>query len=150
MTDIETKLAILKDILIKKKFALLQILSMTENQESLLIYDKDNEEVQNMFSEINVEKKGLIDEVISCDNMFQSMFKEISEPLSNESKDYRNYVIELQQLIKEVMEIDNNIREIEQRNKNYFVQKNINLNPKILAPKVSKDYLLKQYKSNSK
>jgi len=156
--DINAKLNILRDILVKKKSSLAQILSITENQSEVLRCQEGNVEIQSMFSQMNIEKQSFIDSVINADNLFQSMFDEMADELTNTTTDYRESIILLQNLIREVTDIDVKIRVAEQKNKELILQKQNkdkrepnnqnNSGVKINVPKVSKNYLLKQYESN--
>ena len=148
MQDVNLKLTILQDILVKKKSLLSQVLSITDNQEQILQHSDGNPEIKQMFSEMNIEKQNLIDNIMAADTLFQNMFGEISDELSNSTTDFRPRILALQALIREVMDLDIKIRVREQRNKD-IVSKTYT-KPKINVPKASKAYMLEQYKQQNK
>jgi len=63
------------------------------------------------------EKQRHIDEVLSCDAVFQSVFDSIKDDVEADSARYRERLLELQRLIEPVMELDIKIRAQEAKNR---------------------------------
>jgi methyl-accepting chemotaxis protein len=143
-------------VLIKKKGLLNQILNLTLNQETVLLCsagspaDKNDtgEENSVMFRDMNDEKQKLIEQVINSDNLFQNIFDSASDDFGKNAEKYKAQIKKLQELIREVMDIDVKIRVQEQKNKDLITSGQPR--PKIKTIKVSKDNLLKRYENNNR
>ncbi|MCL2753556.1 MAG: hypothetical protein FWE44_05360 [Defluviitaleaceae bacterium] len=114
--NFETKLAILEDILSKKRQALLTILNICENQETLYSTPATNER-REFLLEMGKQKQMKIDEVLTCDQMFQQIFDSIGDVFESKGQDFPDSVIALQDGIKELLEIDVKIRAQEEKTK---------------------------------
>lgn len=148
MDNFEVQLKVLFDILVKKKQALSQILSISENQETILISKMESAEISNFFIAMNDEKQGLIDEVIKSDDLFQNIFEGIKDVFEEKAKEYKTEVANLQSEIKVLIEMDTKIRLQEEKNKSHLARINKTAN-KIDLSKTAKEYIIKQYEKNA-
>lgn len=145
----ESKLNILLELLEKKEEALTQILSISENQSTVL--ESDDAEGMSFFREMNIEKQKRIDEVLDNDKAFQSLFVKLSDDFERKGPSFTKKIKRLQDKIKAVIELDIRIRVCE--NKNRELSQKANPNASIQAqqaPRISRNKLLTQYKNNSK
>ncbi|MCL2575105.1 MAG: hypothetical protein FWE33_01605 [Defluviitaleaceae bacterium] len=116
MDSFSTKLSILADILVKKKTALLTILNICENQENL--YDTPTTaERRDFLVAMGIEKQTQIDNVLECDQIFQQIFDAFGDEFENMGQIYPEKVRILQDGIKEILEIDIQIRAQEEKTK---------------------------------
>jgi len=146
MDDFKTQLQLLTDIILKKRTALEQILSITENQEVLLrAADFDGTE---MFWTMNEEKQKLIEEVINADNFFERTFDELKD-FDTSARAFPEIVRGLQDLVRDVTDFDVKIRLQEQKNRGYAYRSNPHREINT-GNEASKDYILKQYQKNTK
>ncbi|MCL2616597.1 MAG: hypothetical protein FWD96_03000 [Defluviitaleaceae bacterium] len=144
----DVKLRVLLDLIGKKKALLTQILTICENQESILSAER-NEELDRMFIEMGNEKQALVDEVIATDNFFQKVFDELGENFERTGEDNKDVIKLMQSHIMGVTELDTKIRLAENRN----VERITRTRAQPVKPsvnQVSKQHLLKQYKSHDK
>ncbi len=148
MDELKINFDVLMGILLKKESLLQQILTLTENQYTVLLCGEEIPEAAGMFSEMNAEKQRLIDEVINADNVFQSTFEAMSDDFSRHADNYTNEVTGLQEAIKEVVGIDVKIRVAEQKNKDLIGRKRPKSKMNVI--KMSKNNLLQKYESNNK
>lgn len=148
MSSEKVNFSLLEDILIKKRGFLEQIFNLTLNQETILLCDEKSEEHSIMFREMNDEKQNLIDMVINSDNLFQNLFESSTDDFSKNAEQYAPRIKALQDLIREVMDIDIKIRVQEQKNKDLIASQYPRT--KIKTAKVSKGSLLKKYENNNK
>ena len=145
----ETKLALLQDVLNKKHAALTNILNISENQETLYL-SPPSEERREFLIEMGKEKQTQIDEVLICDEVFQSVFDGIADDFKENSEVYAEQIRRLQLNINEVLELDVKIRAQEEKSKKAantsFGKQNekTNINP------ANTNYILEQYKAASK
>ncbi|GHU51445.1 hypothetical protein AGMMS49975_04840 [Clostridia bacterium] len=147
MTSFQTTLSLLSEILAQKKSALLQILNICENQETVLLGTLAPDETYSFFGGMNAEKQTLIDSVIQSDEMFSRMFEKVRGIFDENAKENKDNITLLQAEIKETMEIDIKIRLQEEKNKMYLSK--LKQSAKIDMPKKPKAYILEQYKKNS-
>ena len=141
------KLNVLTDILIKKKQALMQIANICENQ-GLLFTQPPSEERTDFMKAISVEKQNLIEVVIECDDVFQTIFNEIHINFEERAKKFHRQTAVLQGKIKDVMELDIKIRAYEEKNKALVNETRGQQIDKNNA--YNKNYLSEQYKKNSR
>ncbi|MCL2235459.1 MAG: hypothetical protein FWB98_03335 [Defluviitaleaceae bacterium] len=114
--EFETKLAILADILEKKRSALENLLNICENQESL--YSSTTAHDRREFVlEMGKEKQAHIDQVLHCDEAFQAIFEPLSPTFPEQGKHYPEQVKALQDSINTILELDVKIRAQEERTK---------------------------------
>jgi hypothetical protein len=118
---VSTELNLLIDILKNKTGLLETILVITENQE-VIIHQPPGVDRAAIFREMTLEKQKFIDEVLNCDNVFQSIFDGVHERVENERRAdgshlYRDQLVEMQRLIDPIMELDVKVRAQEAKNK---------------------------------
>jgi len=145
----ETKLALLQEILNKKKDALSAILNISENQENL--YNQPpGEERREFLMGMGRLKQAQIDEVIACDEVFQRIFDGLSAEFEEKSAEYKEQIQKMQDSIKEVLELDVKIRAQEEKSR-AKVKESYGLPAKEnVIITANKNYILEQYKANSK
>ena len=140
MINWKANLRVLSSILAKKKEALIKIADITETQ----LQQRSDKTIP-----MAEEKQWQIDIVLECDSIFQSMFSDIQGELENIPQEFKPDVLELQNAIREVMDLDIKIRTQEEKIKQLRANSGIHFKP-IDIPKASKEYILNQYKQNSK
>lgn len=141
------KIRLLGDTLVKKRELLCQILGITENQETILIYNQESSELSEMFLEMNEEKQKLINELLQADTFFQKIFNDISPEFEENSVRHKSEILKLQELIRLVTDLDVKIRIQERKNRDAI--RRSGSKAKIPVPKAPKDYVLKQYELNA-
>ncbi|MDR3091323.1 MAG: hypothetical protein LBU36_03870 [Clostridiales bacterium] len=146
----QAKLKLLYDILQKKRENLSRILSICENQETVIraISDGSLERgaVSEFFSAMNEEKQTLIDATIACDDLFARVFDGIKNDFERLAPDFSERIAELKAEIKSVVEIDAKIRLQEERNKTSLASSH---KIKGDTPSKSKARLLSEYRKNA-
>ncbi|MCL2602884.1 MAG: hypothetical protein FWD90_00225 [Defluviitaleaceae bacterium] len=138
----ETQLSILLEGLVNKEKALTEIANITDNQRTVIESGMSADEVRVFLTEMNKEKQQFIDRVKGCDNLFETMLKEIGTELDARQHMYKPQVAELQKYIRRVMDLDVKIRIQEEGNNNLLtentppqsVQQNLKPKPKLLPP----------------
>lgn len=152
MNSFEIKLEVLADTLDKKQDILQQILTITENQESILIAEKDAPEAElaslsSMFLQMNDEKQKLIDKLLSSDTFFENVFREISDDFEARAEAHKPIIGKMQASIRRVTDLDVKIRLQEQRNRDVMQFEK----PAKTADftKASRSYMIKQYEKNN-
>jgi hypothetical protein len=152
MNTIETKLNILIDSLRKKEQSLLEIVSITENQGTVLDSELPSDQAQAFVAQMNREKQAHIQSVLQCDSLFETVLKEIGPALDADHTAYKPQVETLQDGIKRVMDLDVKIRVLEEKNnQRVLTQRNAEavLNKKPGIPKDTKK-LIEAYKNNAR
>jgi len=147
MDDFLTQLKILTDMLDKKKSFLIQIMSITENQENILLSPHaGTDEGAVFFNGLNAEKHKLIEHVLESDTIFQSAFDAMKGEFELKAADYKDDVQGLKDRIKDIVETDARIRIREEKNR-MLLEKT---RPKGKPPinETNKAYVLKQYAKN--
>ena len=145
----ETKLALLQEVLDKKRAALTIVLNISENQETLYL-SPPSDERREFLMEMGKEKQAQIDEVLICDEVFQRIFDSIADEFKENSETYAEKIRQLQFSINEVLELDVKIRAQEEKgkaaaNKSFSRQSaQANINP------ANTSYILEQYRAASK
>ena len=147
MTERNLELNLLADVLFKKKEALQYILNITENQEMVLKQPK-SQEITDLFNEMSAEKQRQIDTVLQSDVVFQDIFARLKNTFDDVAENNKEQVRILQDLIKEVTDIDVAIRVKEERNKTLFNQNHTTSKPD--TTNTNKRYLLEQYAKHKK
>ena len=145
----ETKLALLQEILNKKRDALSAILNISENQENLYNQPPGAERREFLMG-MGKLKQEQIDEVIACDEVFQKIFDGFSAEFEEKSANYKEQVQKMQDSIKEVLELDVKIRAQEEKSR-AKVRESYGLPTKenvVIAS--NKNYILERYKANSR
>ncbi|MCL2168936.1 MAG: hypothetical protein FWB74_02795 [Defluviitaleaceae bacterium] len=153
LKNFQTKLAILADILGKKKAALLDVLAISENQESLYASPATPKR-RDFLMEMGKEKQNHIDTVLQCDEVFQGIFQGISETFTARGKEFGPEVKLLQDGIHEVLQLDIKIRAQEEKVKAAAAaawagigRVDAETGEPIVA---NKNYILEQYKNNNR
>ncbi|MCL2047225.1 MAG: hypothetical protein FWG87_00720 [Defluviitaleaceae bacterium] len=158
--DIQTHLKILQDGLKRKKAALTEILSITENQKTVIESELPLDSVREMIFGMNEAKQKAIQIVKDCDDMFEKMLKEVGPELEAQQEMFKPQVKILQDSIRAVMDLDVKIRVTEDENNKLLdarrgvelPQAQTGLKPKVTMPtdtaKVLNAY--KQGKTNYK
>ena len=111
-----TQLNIMLEGLKKKASALAEILSITENQQTVIKSELPLEGVRRLVFSMNEEKQAAIKIVIECDNMFEKMLKDIGGELEATQHLYKPQVQVMQEHIKQVMSLDVKVRVTEEEN----------------------------------
>ncbi|MCL2197905.1 MAG: hypothetical protein FWB80_03175 [Defluviitaleaceae bacterium] len=111
-----TQLNIMLEGLKKKATALTDILSISENQRTVIESELPFEGVREMIFGMNEEKQSSINIVRACDDMFEKMLKDIGPELDAQQENYKSQVKLLQEHIRIVMDLDVKIRVAEEEN----------------------------------
>ena len=114
--SIVIELKVLVECLKKKELALSKIASITENQGDLLASGLTHEEIYSIFMQMNDEKQESIQRVMECDQVFENVFRKVGPVLDANPTEYGDQVLELQELIRVVMDLDVQIRVGEEGN----------------------------------
>ena len=139
--------------LLDRKIELLNIiLNITENQK-IVFEEKENDDTKPFINIALQEKQKLIDEIVSIDNMFISIFESFNGELNENKKFFKDDILNIKEKIQQITDIDFKIRLKEEKNKS-IQERNINSIAtnidKIKTLKVSKNHMLKKYMDNSK
>ena len=147
MDNFLTQLRILSDMLDKKMSFLIQIMSITENQENILLSPHaDTDEGAMFFNGLNEEKHRLIELVLESDQLFQNLFDALKDEFELKAPDYKDDVQALKDRIKNVVDMDSKIRLREEKNR-MLLEKTRHKN-KQPVNEASKAYVIGQYKKN--
>ena len=122
MEPLEAQLSILIEGMIKKEKALIEILSITDNQNTVIESELPKDERMAFIVNMNREKQDYIQTVIDCDNLFERLLKEIGPDLDSSPDLYKPQVAELQVLIRKVMDLDVSIRVREDKNNDFLLK----------------------------
>lgn len=160
MSDMLTQLNIMLEGLKKKAAALTDILSISENQRTVIESELPLEKVREMIFGMNEEKQSSINIVRACDDMFEKMLKDIGVELDAQQENYKPQVKLLQEHIRNVMDLDVKIRVTEEENNRRLDERraiempvqHTGLKPKVAMPMDSAKVLnaYKQGKTNYK
>lgn len=112
-----TYMKLLEDSLQKKKEILIRLTELTKEQTILFASSEKSGE---RHDEIFAEKQQLIDELNELDDGFETTYKKISSIIKNNKAIYKNEIIGLQKLIKEITEMSVNLQVLEMKNKDKF------------------------------
>jgi len=104
------------DGLKKKEQALLEILSITENQQTVLQSDLPLDEARTIIFSMNEGKQEAIQIVKNCDNMLEKMLGEIGQELDAKQHMYKPQVQVMQEHIRRIMDLDVKVRVGEEQN----------------------------------
>lgn len=111
---------ILIESLKKKKEALEEILKYTKEQETILAKDNFEEE---WFEQFIDKKQQYIEVINKLDEGFELTFERVKEELGEHKEMFKNEILNLQGLIREVTELSAKIQTLENRNKISFENK---------------------------
>lgn len=134
-------LQILQDSLVKKLEVLAQIEQKSLEQSNMI----KGTDVDLALVDSNMDEKAkLIEQVLSLDEGFESIYEKIREDLLPNKERYKNEIASLQKMIEKVTEKSASIQAIEARNKAemevVFNKQKKNLQGKRNAMSVAKDY----------
>lgn len=113
MADLRQYLDIMTDSLEKKKQALSDILSANMQQEQAF---RDHGDLDS-FDAMVREKARLITRLESLDYGFERVYERVREDLTSQREDYKEDILNLQRLIKDITELSISVQTSEQRNK---------------------------------
>lgn len=153
LEEIYNKINNLNYLLDRKLQLLGLILDITKSQKNF--FDKDENNEINSFINLSVEEKQkLIDELVSIDNMFLTIFESFKGGLNQNKKIFEKELKQLQQKIQQIADTDLKIRLQEEKNKQTLnnvnnINNNINTIDKVKTLKLSKSDLLKKYNDNN-
>lgn len=111
---IENYLNIMNESLQKKNALLDKITENCEKQEALL---KQEELSFPEFDALMTEKDRQAAELSKLDDGFEALYEKVKEQLQNGKEQYRQQILSMQALIKEITEKSNHIQAMEERNK---------------------------------
>lgn len=153
LEEIYNKINNLNYLLDRKLQLLGLILDITKSQKNF--FDKDENNEINSFINLSVEEKQkLIDELVSIDNIFLTIFESFKGGLNQNKKIFEKELKQLQQKIQQIADTDLKIRLQEEKNKQTLnnvnnINNNINTIDKVKTLKLSKSDLLKKYNDNN-
>lgn len=144
--ETENYLQIMMDSLKKKKDVLQQIVDYNNEQEAIVTADElDGDKFQKNME----DKSACIDELNMLDEGFQSVYDRVKENIQRYKLNYKNDILILQQLIKEVTSLSATIQAQESRNKLQVDRKFRQLRSETKTAKRSVSMANKYYKNMS-
>ena len=149
-TYMDNYLNVLKDSLIKKDNNLSKLIEMSEKQAEIVKAEQvDWDEFTNL-----VDKKGeLIDEIMKLDDGFEMLYNRIKDGLEENKNNYKDIIIEIKRLVKNVTEKSADLQTIEYRNKvvieKAFSTTRKEIKQSKLGQKAAADYYNKMNKINT-
>lgn len=135
---------ILIESLKKKKEALKEILKYTKEQEKILNQENFEEE---SFESLIDKKQQSIEVINKLDEGFDLTFDHVKTELGEHKKMFKNEILTLQGLIREVTEISTQIQVLESRNKLSFENKMRAKRDNIKMARLSSQSVSKYYKN---
>ena len=150
MEDFSAKISILTKLAGEKGEMLKTVLTLTENQETILQITEDTQETKDFFYQLSDEKQKYIDMILEKDQLFDKVFTSIDHIFEEEAQNHKELIRALQDNVRVASEFDIKIRAVEQNNKTLVVQKYINkkkLNQSMKAPKKE---VLDRYRQNTR
>ena len=108
--------------MVKKLELVKELLEFTKEQN--IILNEDDVDIDS-FDKIVSEKDIRINEVLEIDKGFDSVFNKIGSTIKANPQEYRQQILELQNLIRTITDIGVEIEGLENKNKEKF--KNLNL-----------------------
>ena len=151
MSDFTTKIKILTDIVTEKSKSLTTLLNITQNQRTLLTVDEQDIQPQalEIFTQMTLEKKALIEKIVEKDQVFNTIFGELQDFEEN-AKLHTDAVRDLQQHVKQVTDLDMQVRLAEEENM-AIMRRGAGHTSESPAPsQPMKKAVLDKYKSNAK
>lgn len=117
MDNINTYISVLHGSLRKKLELIKELLELTKEQNRML----SKKEVDfDSFDRIVSQKELKINEVLSIDNGFQSLYDRISAVVKENPGQYRQQILEMQNFIRTITSIGVEIENLEHKNKEKF------------------------------
>ena len=117
MTENEAYVLLLEDTLKKKKEILLFLLEQTKRQQKALVGAKMDADV---FESVLKEKKVKIDELAELDEGFDSIFSRVGDEMRENKEKYKQNILNMQALIKEITDLSMQIQTLEHKNSERF------------------------------
>lgn len=117
MAQEDSYIEMMKDSLDKKIVVLSKILKANEAQKTALL-NPDNVNMDE-FDQTVEEKSGLIDEINELNDGFETLYEHVRETLMDENKKlgYKTQITEMQNMIRRITDLSNEVEAGEQRNK---------------------------------
>lgn len=109
-----TYIRMMIDILRKKEAHLEKILEYTVGQEEILKRDEFSEKEFDILVE---KKQGLIKKIEEFDNGFQSVYNRMAEELAGNKEQYKEQILEMQEMITRVTDLGVKLTALEQKNR---------------------------------
>ena len=134
--DKRSYISILKDTLEKKVLILNQLLEVTLLQEQCISDDLINTDE---FEQTFEMKEAIIENINKLDEGFELIYDHVKEELSDNQIQYKEEILHLQELIRQITEKSTEIQAIEMRNKS-----------KVEAFFLQRKKMIKGFKVNSK
>ncbi len=139
-----TYVRMLLDVLSKKEIHLTKLLEFTIEQEALL----KEEEFKDAEFAILVEKKsGHLRKIEEIDSGFQSIYNRVSEEMKEHKDDYKEQILQMQELITKVTDLGVKLSALETKNKTALETKLQGKRQGIRQFKVSKQTANTYYKN---
>ncbi len=135
---------ILIESLKKKKKALEDILLYTKNQETVLGEESFDEE---MFDTLIDKKQQCIEVINKLDEGFELTFERVKAELGEHREMFKNEILSLQELIRQVTDLSTQIQVLESRNKISFENKMTRKRENIKMARLSSQSASKYYKN---
>ncbi len=146
MDNINTYISVLHGSLRKKLELIKEILGLTKEQNRVL----SKEEVDiDSFDRIVSQKELKINEVLSIDNGFQSLYDKISAAVKENPGQYRQQILEMQNFISIITSLGVEIENLEHKNKEKFKNFIVSKRNGIKDFKVSNKTAVSYYKNMS-
>lgn len=117
VTGGDTYIAMLKDVLVKKKKVTEEILWVTLEQETALAPELEDME---RFDSLMTKKEPLINELEKLDQGFADIYAKVQSTINVQKQDYVQEITELQKLITEITDVSVKIQALEERNRKMF------------------------------
>lgn len=105
------------DTLQRKKNILMFLLEKTRQQETLL---KDDEMNPDDFQALIDEKGTKIELLNQMDEGFDALFRSVEQEITSNREEYKEEILEMQKLIREVSELGIQVQALEHQNSGHF------------------------------
>ena len=146
MDNINTYISVLHGSLRKKLELIKEILELTKEQNQIL----SKEDIDaDYFERIVDEKDRKINEVLTIDKGFQSLFDKISVYIKANPQTYRQQILEMQNFIRTITDIGVEIENLEYKNREKFKKYILLKRNNIKDFKVSNKTAVSYYKNMS-
>ena len=146
MDNINTYISVLHGSLRKKLERIKEILELTKEQNKIL----SKEDIDaDYFERIVDEKDRKINEVLTIDKGFQSLFDKISVYIKANPQTYRQQILEMQNFIRTITDIGVEIENLEYKNREKFKKYILLKRNNIKDFKVSNKTAVSYYKNMS-
>ena len=146
MDNVNTYISILRSSLQKKFTLIKELLELTKEQNVLL---SEKEMDVEAFDDIVDKKEVRINEVLEIDKGFQSLFDKMGAAIKERPQEYRPQILELQNLIRTIVDMGVEIESLEQKNKAKFNKFLVEKREDIKNFKVSNKTAVSYYKNMS-